>query len=138
MRISMRLPAISGNVRIRHAAGMRAMCTCIRMRTLDGAIRRVVLCTICGLGARDVRLLLTAQLVVPDRFETRRLLARAVVRGRRTTAVRHDRMQIVAAMEDLLTAISVCIKVPMTVSVRPRHPDIGAPAHEHDIAIERG
>lgn len=138
MRVSVRLPAICSDMRIRHVAGMRAMRMCIGMRALDGAIRRIVLSAICGLGARDVRLLLSAQLVVPDCFETRRLLARAVVCRRRTTAVRHDRVQVVATVEDLLPAIPVCIEVPMTMSVRSRHPDIGASAHEHDIAIKRG
>jgi len=86
---------------------------------------------------RGTRLLLAVDLVAPDCLEMRAARMRIIVRDGWSAMVRHDRMQIVSTVEDLLTPIAVAVEVAMTMSVGSCHPDIGLAADKDDIAVKR-
>jgi hypothetical protein len=48
---------------------------------------------------------------------------------------RRYRTKVRAAAEHLGAPVSMAIKVPLALTVRPRYPDIGAAADKHDIAV---
>ncbi len=57
--------------------------------------------------------------------------------GQMAVVPRHDRMQVVPSVEDILTPVAVSIEVPMAVPVRIDHPDIRVATDEDDVMIRR-
>lgn len=148
MRIAVHVGVLTRRVG-RGARVLRAIVTVIDRARVDmsvigrsiGAARlsaTVIPMRIVRVRTCEARLLFAMQLIAANRFETVVLLAHRIVHRRRSTAMRVDRMKVVATTENFLTAVATAVQMTMTMPIGTDGPDIGAAADEHDIGIERG